>query len=373
MCSSDLSYNWSTTETTNTINNLSAGNYEVTINDSNGCERSYSYEIAEADTVIAIFTANNLTIDADNGETLLLANNSMGAATYEWDFGDGNTTTFVSPWHEYAEAGTYTVTLNAFNGICTDQTSLVVTVLKTDETCNLVSSGEIMNNPVCFNENTASITLENNSGYSYTWSNGNTTNTIDNLFAGAYVVTISNNADCNQELTFNVDEVDNITADFTTNKDTVNLQAGATVLFTNNSAGASSYSWSFGDGNTSTAESPWHTYSVAGDYNVELIASNNDCNAQLQKLVVVTNTTGIAEDDMNAINIYSFDSKLYIEGVQGNSTITIFNSLGQLMETINYITGNNVYNLNTNYNSGVYMIKVSNSGSEIIKKVNFVN
>jgi PKD repeat protein len=42
-------------------------------------------------------------------------NSSTGAVNYEWDFGDGNTSTEESPTHVYAEAAEYTVTLNAIN------------------------------------------------------------------------------------------------------------------------------------------------------------------------------------------------------------------------------------------------------------------
>lgn len=42
-------------------------------------------------------------------------NSSTGAVTYEWDFGDGNTSTEESPTHVYASADTYTVTLTAVN------------------------------------------------------------------------------------------------------------------------------------------------------------------------------------------------------------------------------------------------------------------
>ena len=44
----------------------------------------------------------------------------------------------------------------------------------------------------------------------------------------------------------------------------------------NTSENAVNYKWLFGDGNTSLVESPEHTYVVAGDYTVELIASNTD-------------------------------------------------------------------------------------------------
>ncbi|MEY3342619.1 MAG: hypothetical protein RL090_303 [Bacteroidota bacterium] len=50
---------------------------------------------------------------------------------------------------------------------------------------------------------------------------------------------------------------------------------GLTVYFDNNSTGGSSYSWNFGDGNSSTAENPVHTYAAAGFYNVSLTVTNS--------------------------------------------------------------------------------------------------
>ncbi|MGH1366605.1 MAG: PKD domain-containing protein [Calditrichia bacterium] len=45
---------------------------------------------------------------------------------------------------------------------------------------------------------------------------------------------------------------------------------GNTTTFTDGSLGATSWSWNFGDGNTSTAQNPTHTYAAAGKYSVTL-------------------------------------------------------------------------------------------------------
>lgn len=51
-------------------------------------------------------------------------NNSQDASSYEWDFGDGNTSTDMSPAHKYDVTGDFRVTLYVTNDIgCTDSTS----------------------------------------------------------------------------------------------------------------------------------------------------------------------------------------------------------------------------------------------------------
>ncbi|NUQ25779.1 MAG: PKD domain-containing protein [Saprospiraceae bacterium] len=50
---------------------------------------------------------------------------------------------------------------------------------------------------------------------------------------------------------------------------------GLTVTLTNTSTNGLSYLWEFGDGNTSTATNPTHTYATGGIYNIKLTATNN--------------------------------------------------------------------------------------------------
>jgi PKD repeat protein len=66
-----------------------------------------------------------------NGNTLTFTNTSTGATTYIWHFGDGNTSNLTNPVHTYLANGTYTVTLDAYNGACSDSTSQTITVVST--------------------------------------------------------------------------------------------------------------------------------------------------------------------------------------------------------------------------------------------------
>jgi hypothetical protein len=54
---------------------------------------------------------------ADN-QTLTFTNLTIEATSYNWDFGDGNTSTETNPVHIYSASGNYTVVLSASNGVC---------------------------------------------------------------------------------------------------------------------------------------------------------------------------------------------------------------------------------------------------------------
>ena len=53
-----------------------------------------------------------------NGATLTFTDASVGATSWLWDFGDGNTSTEQNPVHTYAGNGTYTITLTVNGGSC---------------------------------------------------------------------------------------------------------------------------------------------------------------------------------------------------------------------------------------------------------------
>jgi hypothetical protein len=94
---------------------------------------------------------------------------------------------------------------------------------------------------------------------------------------------------------------------------------GSTVVFSNASVNASSYSWDFGDGQTSTAVNPSHTYGANGSYDITLIASSAGCGSD----------TFTVELELS-VGIGSIDGvdmiQLYPNPTQGDVMLT-FNSL----------------------------------------------
>ncbi len=100
------------------------------------------------------------------------------------------------------------------------------------------------------------------------------------------------------------------------------------VAFTDNSTGASSWSWDFGDGGTSTAQNPTHTYTVAGVYTVTLTASNN-CGSDTQTKVdyiTVTQPQGGTNETHVASNTVVKESFFIV--TRGNATVKIVDQNG---------------------------------------------
>jgi PKD repeat protein len=132
----------------------------------------------------------------------------------------------------------------------------------------------------------------------------------------------------------------------------------------NESWRSTSYSWDFGDGTTSTAVSPAHSYSSTGTFTVQLIAQN-ECGSDTASMQVAVTQLGIEELNTaiqlhnNGNNTYEFFSLEKIDAIE------VYNALGQRMNTV--IQVNNTLDLSL-VAKGVYYIRFTSvSGQTSIK------
>jgi len=148
------------------------------------------------------------------------------------------------------------------------------------------------------------------------------------------------------------------------------VSAGNTVAFTNSSTNATTYTWYFGDGNTSTATSPSHTYATGGTYMVELIAANTACN-DTSYMAVSTYPTKIEninnpQDFIIAPNPVSDRLTISSSGfLSGIYQIRLYNSMGQLVYTRESLPDKDQVIDVADFNAGLYLISIVNNGAVI--------
>jgi PKD repeat protein len=117
------SYLWSDGSTNQTLDATADGTFYVTTTNSNACNG-----VGQSSNVVLTFTQTP-TASATNstsGSVVTFTNTSTNATSYSWDFGDFSNSSAASPAHAYAANGSYTVTLTATNGNCTDVVTYTV-------------------------------------------------------------------------------------------------------------------------------------------------------------------------------------------------------------------------------------------------------
>ncbi len=256
-----------------TVTYSSSGTYSVTLIVSN----PQGSDTLTQSNYIQVFVDASASFTADvSGATATFENTSTSANTYLWDFGDGNTSTEENPQHTYAEDGTYTVTLIAANSCGADTFTQTITIV-TPPTAGFTAGPTSGCAPLTVqftstsSANAVEFFWEFPGGTPPSSTEQNPVVTYDTPGTYSVTLTVSNAAGSSTATETNFVVVAGLpTAAFGANV------SGATASFTNQSDGATTYAWDFGDGNTSAEPSPEHTYAASGTYTVVLTAIN-DC------------------------------------------------------------------------------------------------
>ena len=92
----------------------------------------------------------------------------------------------------------------------------------------------------------------------------------------------------------------------------------AIAFFTNTSTNATSYSWDFGDGSTSTDSNPWNEYTSSGSYTVQLIASSEGCESDTFFIEIIVGMLNLETMEAIGVSIHPnpFNDYLIIDGQQ---------------------------------------------------------
>lgn len=261
------------------------GVYTVTLvgyNTALGCTSSLSKNglITILTAPTAQFTANQYTT-CDDQLPILFTSTPSSAIQWQWDFGDGTTSTLQNPAHVYGLSGTYDVTLITTNQLGCSDTAFeqgLINILS-NPVPEIISSTPLTGcSPMQTNFSTSAINVSN-----WLWDLGNGIQrsgpncAFIYYSAGNYIVkltTVYNNG-CINEDTVHV----HVKANYVPIGGAV-VSTGCsplTVPFYNGTGGVgNTYLWDFGDGTTSSQVSPTHVYAQPGQYSVSLSITSQD-------------------------------------------------------------------------------------------------
>lgn len=225
------------------------------------------------------------------------ANNSSissgNIVSYNWTFGNNNTSTLINPINTYTTFGTYPVTLTATsNHSCVNTAVATLTIHPNPVPAFLA-------NPICANTslsftNTSSIPSGSITTYIWNFGNNQISTTANPTFqfanSGLYTVSLTaiSNQNCYTTYTSAVTVNPVPVVNYTATNVCMGIANNFSNLSTISSGNITNYIWDFNNYTTSTAQNASYQFPTNGTYSVQLIAiSNNNCMASVTKTVMV--------------------------------------------------------------------------------------
>ena len=357
-------YSWSTGEETAMISNLIAGSYNVEIEDATGLIINLNFEITQPEQIITFGSSEAVTCFGDqDGQAEINAEGGVAPFSYIWEFGSTDQTA------SGLEAGTYQVTVIDANDCIAIHD---VAVGGPDDFTYEFS----IENVSCFGGNDGSISVISNGGngeLQINWSNGFDDSLNEELEAGEYSFTISDELGCTDEQNLFVDQPDQIVIDLLNIVNAVGDQNdGSIEVSVEGGIEPYQYNWSNGATTKNISELP------PGEYYLEVLDAN-DCLIS-SAVFVVEMTVSVNNTHPNFdLNVFPNPSSgtfyLTLSGTSRNESFrySVYDLLGSEVLSDLKASGNEIIKIDLEQEeSGVYFLKLDNvTGQQTIKIMKF--
>ncbi len=261
-----------------------AGNYQIRlIADFGGCFDTAYKNVVVFDKPLADFNNSN-PLSCKAPHTVNFIDNSTSAILYNWDFGDGNTSSLQNPSHTYNSNGTFNVTLIVTNRDGCSDTLLKPGLVKIQPPIAIINNLPVSAcAPLTWAFSSSVNSVDPVVGYQWDFGDGTTSllpDPIHTFAAGTYTIRLiittaggcTDTAIVTRGIIASIKPIANFVA---TPRD---VCAHLPVNFNDLSTGTvTNWLWYFGDGATSTDKNPIHIYEDTGYFNVTLIVCNAGC------------------------------------------------------------------------------------------------
>jgi PKD repeat protein len=297
------------------------GTYHIALEaiDANGNVATSADSVVIAPAPVVSFTFENL---CEGDVTQFYDSSTLSSGTItnrHWDFGDGDTSDVVNPTHLYTSNNTFNVTLTlTANSGCSTTLAQNVTI-SARPVANFTLPVGCSDTLMSFTD-ASTISAGAITSWLWTFGNGDSLTVQNPSYAfpdgGNFDITllVVSDSGCADDTTYNLSINPSPDAAFIID----NTCVGQSVVFTDQTVSQSpvtSYTWDFGDANSSNLASPTHTYSsgVPITYNVVFtVMAQNNCSDVISIPVHISNppTANFLYSPSNACenNMVSFTS-----------------------------------------------------------------
>ena len=251
----------------------------LTVTSAQGCSNTITQQVTTIEAPVAAFSS---TVNCVNDPVVFTDQStvSFGSITnWNWNFGDGNTSSLQNPTNLYSTASTFNVTLivTSNNG-CTNTITQQITPSAPIAAYTYTSG--CLNSLTNFTDQS---TINTGSIVNWNWDFGdgsvgttqNASHTYSTTGSFTVVLTITSNLGCTSTSTQQVSVSPMPVAAFTAPSECSNAPVVFTDQSTISSGTITNWSWSFGDGGSSTSQNPSHLFGTGGTFPVSLTVTSN--------------------------------------------------------------------------------------------------
>lgn len=338
--SGNYSYNWSNGVTASSLSNVMSGTYFVTVFDNTtGCSAQKVFSIGEVSAPTATLAITDPLCNSNANGSITIS--TTGSYKYLWS--NGATTKDITNLN----AGKYSVQI-------TDSVSGCSLDLNTELTTRgqMLLTSSVTTNTACAAFANGAIDVDITSGtnpYTYSWSNSDTTEDLQNVGTGSYTLNVTDDNGCTGMISSNVktdsSKLINITVDNVVRASCSTATNASVDVTVKGGIGSYSYSWTSGD----TTEDIMNV--MAGNY---IITVTDSIGCQESESVSI----GVDTSKLVQVNIDSITSA----GCTGSTTGAVYISPMNGVAPYTYSWSNGTSNQDlTNVGTGSYSVTMTDN------------